>query len=74
MLWQNNGVILLLEFEDYYRNKGWWFLLQLLIAEQKCQHPIEYEAYCEQVFGYLYMPPPYTIERKKGSIYTHGTK
>ncbi len=64
----------MLEFEKYEGyNKGWWWMAQLLIAEQKCiSRPKEYREYCATFVEYLdtFGAPP-KPERRAG---VYGTR
>lgn len=55
------------EVEGYQGyQKGWWWMAQLLIAEQKCtQRPRVYKAYCDDFIEFLgtYVPPAKDTKR-----------
>jgi hypothetical protein len=60
------------QIENYEHNKGWWFYIELLIAEQKSQMPETYRSYCDSFAKFLAETD--SPKKRKESLIIHGTR
>lgn len=56
-------------FENYKKDKWWWFNTYIVFAEVKSQDPTRYDSFCEEFIILFYKYGPPSLRRKNGRLF-----